>query len=137
MRKTEKYSNKCTKKRAHKMSIEIPIAIALMISLSANLVGFYYMKDLLGRLGWLTQNIANLNELIRGYQGHLRSVYALEQFYGDEQLKIVVQHTADLVEVLEDYLEVGLDTELLEEEVSELSNKENENDEYSEETKKE
>jgi len=119
------------------MSIEIPIVIALMISLSANLVGFYYMKDLLGRLGWLTQNMANLNELIRGYQDHIRGVYALEQFYGDEQIKIVVQHTADLVEVLEDYLEVGLDTELLEEEVSELSNKDSENDEYSEETKKE
>ena len=104
------------------MSIEIPIAIALMISLCVNLVGFYYMRDLLGRLGWLTQNMANLNELIRGYQGHVKSVYALKEFYGDEQIKMVIEHTTDLVEVLEDYLGV-----------SELSNKDNTNDK---ETKK-
>tara|TARA_Y100001937_G_scaffold127660_1_gene200600 strand:+ start:2810 stop:3151 length:342 start_codon:yes stop_codon:yes gene_type:complete len=110
------------------MLIEIPLIIALTVSLSANLLGFYYMRDLLGRLGWLTQNMMTLNELVKGYESHLKAVYNLEQFYGDEQIKTLVQHTSDLIEVLDDYMEVGLDAELIEEEESDTIIEEN-NDE--------
>lgn len=113
------------------MSIEIPLIIALLISLGANLLGFFYLRDLLGRFIWLSQNIANLSDLLKGYQSHIKSIYELEQFYGDQEIKALVEHSADLVEVIEEYLQAGLDAELLEdeEEVSELSNEDNNNDE--------
>tara|TARA_Y100001973_G_scaffold83636_1_gene123984 strand:+ start:686 stop:1042 length:357 start_codon:yes stop_codon:yes gene_type:complete len=113
------------------MSIEIPLIIALLISLGANLLGFFYLRDLLGRFLWLSQNLANLGDLLQGYQKHLKNIYELEQFYGDQQIKALVEHSADLVEVLQEYIEAGLDIELLEdeEEVSELSNEDNNNDE--------
>ena len=111
------------------MLIEIPLLIALAISLGANLLGFYYIRDILGRLGWLTQNLVTLNELLQGYQKHVESVYQLEQFYGDESIRSLADHSRDLVEVLEDYIDVGLDAELIEdEEVSELSTKDNINE---------
>ena len=44
--------------------------------------------------------------------------------YDVDDIKLLVQHTSDLIEVIEDYLEVGLDTELIEEELT----KENTND---------
>ena len=78
------------------MTIDAALTIALLISLGSNLLAFYYIRDLLGRLGWLTQNLANLTQLIRGFQNHIRSVHELEKFYGDEDLKLVVQHTIDL-----------------------------------------
>jgi len=113
------------------MSIEIPLIIALSISLGANLLGFLYLRDLLGRFLWLSDNLANLSDLLKGYQKHLKSIYELEQFYGDQSIKSLVEHSVDLVEVLEEYIEAGLDVELLEdeEEVSELSNKENNDEE--------
>ena len=101
------------------MTIDAALTIVLLISLGSNLVGFFYIRDLLGRLGWLTQNLANLGELIKGYQDHIKAVYELEKFYGDNDIKILVQHTSDLIEVMEDYLEVGLDSELIEEDLTE------------------
>ena len=79
------------------MTIDAALTIVLLISLGSNLLAFYYIRDLLGRLGWLTQNLANLTQLIRGFQNH----------------------TSDLIEVMDDYLEVGLDSELIEEELTE------------------
>jgi len=99
--------------------IDAALGIALLISLGSNLIAFYYIRDLLGRLGWLTQNLANLSELIRGFQEHIRGVYELEKFYGDDDVKLLVQHTNDLIEVMDDYLEVGLDSELIEEDLTE------------------
>ena len=78
-----------------------------------------YIRDILGRLGWLTQNLANLTQLIRGFQKHIRGVYELQKFYGDEDIKLLVEHTNDLIEVMDDYLEVGLDSELIEEDLTE------------------
>ena len=111
------------------MSIDIPIFIALIISLGSNLMAVIYIRDLLGRLNWLTLNLGVLEELIKGYQKHLKDIYALEQFYGDNEIKTLVSHTADLVEVLEDYLEAGLDQEIIEEDESVLTTKDNQNEE--------
>ena len=101
------------------MTIDAALTIALLMSLGCNLLAAVYIRDILGRLGWLTQNLANLTELIRGFQNHIRGVHELEKFYGDEDLKLLVQHTSDLIEVMDDYLEVGLDSELIEEELTE------------------
>ena len=107
------------------MTIDTALTIALLMSLGCNLMGFYYVRDILGRLGWLTQNLTNLSELIMGFQKHIKGVYELEKFYGDTDIKLLVQHTGDLIEVMDDYLEVGLDSELIEEE---QLTKENTND---------
>ncbi len=98
------------------MTIDAALIIALLISLGCNLIGFYYIRDILGRLGWLTQNLTNLGDLIKGFQKHIKGVHELEKFYGDDDIKLLVQHTSDLIEVMEDYIEVGLDTELIVEE---------------------
>jgi hypothetical protein len=103
------------------MTIDAALTIVLLISLGSNLIAFIYIRDILGRLGWLTQNLANLSELIEGYQKHIKSVHELEKFYGDDDLKLLVEHTNDLVEVMNDYLEVGLDTELIEDETNDTT----------------
>ena len=65
------------------MTIDAALTIALLISLGCNLLAAVYIRDILGRLGWLTQNLANLTQLIRGFQNHIRGVHELEKFYGD------------------------------------------------------
>ena len=101
------------------MTIDAALTIVLLISLGCNLLSVFYIRDLLGRLGWLTQNLGNLTQLIRGFETHIKGVHELEKFYGDKDLKLLVQHTTDLIEVMDDYLEVGLDSELIEEELTE------------------
>ena len=101
------------------MTIDAALIIVLLISLGSNILAAVYIRDILGRLGWLTQNLGNLTQLIKGFQSHIRGVHELEKFYGDKDLKLLVQHTSDLIEVMDDYLEVGLDSELIEEELTE------------------
>ena len=72
------------------MTIDAALTIVLLISLGCNILAAVYIRDILGRLGWLTQNLANLTQLIRGFQNHIRSVHEHEKFYGDEDLKFVV-----------------------------------------------
>ena len=101
------------------MTIDAALTVVLLMSLGCNILAAAYIRDILGRLGWLTQNLTNLTELIRGFQKHIRGVYELQKFYGDEDIKLLVEHTNDLIEVMDDYLEVGLDSELIEEELTE------------------
>jgi len=101
------------------MTIDAALTVVLLMSLGCNLLAAVYIRDILGRLGWLTQNLANLTQLVRGYQAHIKGVHELEKFYGDQDMKLLVQHTSDLIEVMDDYLEVGLDSELIEEELTE------------------
>ena len=124
-----RFSKKCTKKQGVKVSIDVPIFIALIISLGCNLIAVIYIRDLLGRLNWITLNLSVLEELIKSYQKHLSDMYSLEQFYGDNEIKTLISHTADLVEVLEDYLEAGLDQEIIEEDESVLTTEDTQNDE--------
>jgi hypothetical protein len=77
----------------------------------------------------MMQNLGVLEELIKGYQKHLRDIYSLEQFYGDSEIKTLVSHTADLVAVLEDYLEAGIEQEVIEEDEPELLTEDIEDDE--------
>ena len=124
------------------MTIDAALTIVLLMSLGCNLLAAVYIRDILGRLGGLTQNLANLTQLIRGFQNHIRGVHELEKFYGDEDLKLLVQHANDLIEVMDDYLEVGLDSELIEEELTEdetndttQTQKENEKDVFYSDTR--
>lgn len=108
------------------MTIDAALTIVLLMSIGCNILAAVYIRDILGRLGWLTQNLANLTQLIKGFQNHIKSVHELEKFYGDEDLKLLVQHTTDLIEVMDDYLEVGLDSELIEEDLTEDKTNDNE-----------
>ena len=40
------------------------------------------------------------------YRSHLQSIYKLEQYYGDEDIKFLISHTNSLLEMLEDYEDI-------------------------------
>ena len=85
------------------MTVNIALAIALLASISINIFGFWYIRDILGRLTWISQNIDDIAQVIATYKGHLQAIYKLEQFYGDEEIKGVLEHTRAVSEILEDY----------------------------------
>ena len=66
--------------------------------------------------------------MVGNYKEHLRKVYSLEMFYGDETLKMLMDHTNALVTILqEEYGEVTYITDPLEIEfIKEEDEKENE-----------
>tara|TARA_Y100000593_G_C4313834_1_gene339780 strand:+ start:2463 stop:2840 length:378 start_codon:yes stop_codon:yes gene_type:complete len=84
------------------MTIEAWLVLALFVSMAMNLFFLWFSKEQSRRLSYVSQNLSDLVELISNYRQHLRKVYSLEMFYGDETLKFLMEHTNALVSLLEE-----------------------------------
>ena len=70
---------------------------------------------------YVGDNLADLAEMVTAYRGHLKSVYEMEMFYGDETLKFLIEHTKSLHDLLEDFEDVysiGIPPENTEEQIT-------------------
>ena len=102
------------------MTSTIILVIALVTSLTANIFMFWYMRRVLPGLLYTSQNLSDLVDLITIYRNHLKSIYSLEMYYGDETIKFLMSHTTSLLEVLEDYDDVySIATPIMEEQFEE------------------
>ena len=79
---------------------------ALSASVMANFIAFYYIRVVLGKLFYVGENLSDLVELITTYRNHLKAVYSMEMFYGDETLQHLIEHTKSLHILLEDYEDI-------------------------------
>ena len=82
------------------------LIISLVVSVIVNILCFWYIRRVLYRLFFVSENIGDLVEILTTYEKHLKSVYELEAYYGDETINHLIQHTRSLVEMLEDYKDV-------------------------------
>tara|TARA_Y100000114_G_scaffold31134_1_gene26739 strand:+ start:16627 stop:17016 length:390 start_codon:yes stop_codon:yes gene_type:complete len=85
------------------MSSIVIISIALAISLIFNGLMYWYSRQLTTKLAFIYDNIGDVSEIIANYRAHLKSVYSMEMFYGDETLKFLIDHTVSIGNILEDY----------------------------------
>ena len=110
------------------MTIEIWLGLALVLSVTLNGFFLWFSREQSRRLSYVSQNLGDLVEMVGNYKEHLRKVYSLEMFYGDETLKMLMDHTNALVTILqEEYGEVTYITDPLEIEfIKEEDEKENE-----------
>ena len=77
----------------------------------------------------VSDNIGDLVEIIESYRKHLKSVYELDSFYGDETLKGLMEHTNALRTILEQqYGDVTSITDPIEYEIGEEEDAEEEID---------
>ena len=79
------------------------LAIALLTSIVGNIFALWYIRRLLSKLWFVAENLGDLVDLLTNYKVHLKTLFELEQYYGDENIKFVLSHTSSLLEVLEEY----------------------------------
>jgi len=79
------------------------LSIILAISLIFNGLMYWYSRQLTQKLSFIYDNIGDVSELITNYRVHLKSIYSMEMFYGDETLKFLMDHTRSIGVLLEDY----------------------------------
>ena len=77
----------------------------------------WYIRELLSRFRYLSENSLDLSNKIETYKEHLEAVYGLPMFYGDETLKGLLSHTSQLAEELTELRSVFFLTEDTEGEV--------------------
>jgi hypothetical protein len=64
------------------------------------------MRRVLPGLFFTANNLSDLVDLVTNYRNHLKSIYELEMYYGDETIQFLMSHTTSLLEVLEDFDDV-------------------------------
>tara|TARA_B100001057_G_scaffold497833_1_gene603058 strand:- start:2172 stop:2438 length:267 start_codon:yes stop_codon:yes gene_type:complete len=67
-----------------------------------NIVALLYIRWLINIINVINQDIKSLSDMIEEFSTHLKSVYELEMFYGDDTLKSLMDHASQLSERLED-----------------------------------
>ena len=87
------------------------VIVALILSFIGNIFSIWYIRRLLIKVLFISQNLNDLVDVLEAYRKHLRKVYSMEMFHGDETIKFLIQHTNSLLEVLEDYSDIYLMTE--------------------------
>ena len=85
------------------MSSAVILSIVLTISLIFNGIMYWYSRQLTSKLAFIYDNIGDVSELIANYRVHLKSIYSMEMFYGDETLQYLMDHTRSISTLLEDF----------------------------------
>lgn len=85
------------------MSSTVILITILVGSLIFNGVMFWYLRQLTQKLSFIYQNIGDVSDIIANYRVHLKSVYSMEMFYGDETLQYLMDHTRSISTLLEDF----------------------------------
>ena len=85
------------------MTSYVILTTVLIISLILNAIFYWYSRQVVNKLAFIYDNIGDMSELVSNYQVHLKSVYEMEMFYGDETLQHLMNHTRSLSLLLEDY----------------------------------
>ena len=84
------------------MEISLVIIIALVISAALNFVllrlAIWQSRDLAD----ISDNLGDLVEILNNYGEHLKRVYSLDSFYGDETLEFLMEHTRAVRAILEE-----------------------------------
>lgn len=96
-------------------NIMVAISLTLLFSLIINGFCIWYIRNLLQRFLFISNNLADLIEMVSNYRAHLKAVYSLDMFYGDETLKALMEHTTMFSNILEDYEDVIEITEPIDE----------------------
>ena len=85
------------------MNSSIILIIIFIGSLIFNCIMFWYLRKLTQRLSFIYQNIGDVSDIVANYRVHLKSVYSMEMFYGDETLQYLMDHTRSVSALLEDF----------------------------------
>tara|TARA_R100000008_G_C3540109_1_gene144267 strand:+ start:192 stop:608 length:417 start_codon:yes stop_codon:yes gene_type:complete len=87
-------------------SLEIWLAIVLLLFVTATAILVWYLRRLLIKFLWISENIGDLVEMVQNYQDHLKKVYNMETYVGDPAIEYLIKHTNSLIDMLEDYKDV-------------------------------
>lgn len=104
------------------MNIAIDAALILFAvgSLATAGVMVWYVRKLLVKMTLLTELQKETLSEIEEFSEHLKTVYEMETFYGDETLRGLLEHTGNLSESLQDKVSsVSFIDDILEEEEQE------------------
>tara|TARA_R110000824_G_scaffold131986_1_gene294273 strand:- start:613 stop:963 length:351 start_codon:yes stop_codon:yes gene_type:complete len=83
--------------------LEIILSLVLTISTLANVGLILYVRATLLRLLYVSEELGDLQDMINSFAIHVKKVYELEMFYGDQTLQALMEHAISFNEQLETF----------------------------------
>ena len=83
--------------------LEIIISAILFVSVVFNVGIFIYARAAVTRLLSVSEELGDLQAMINAFAGHLKTVYELEAFYGDDTLKNLLHHAISFNDQLDTF----------------------------------
>ncbi len=97
------------------MTVEVWLGLALTFSILLNCMLLWLSVKQSSRLSYISENIDDLLEIIENYKNHLKRIYEMEMFYGDQTLEFLMDHTRSFIDILEtEYGDISFISEPLE-----------------------
>lgn len=84
----------------------ITIIILFILSLSINIFFVVYLRWLLKKFVFLSENIADMMSSMTTFSEHLESLHELETFYGDATLENLIRHSKQIVREIAIYKDI-------------------------------
>ena len=81
------------------------IIIYSIILTLAVLFSIFYIRYLLQKIVFFAENVDKLREEVKEYSIHLKSLFEMEMFYGDETIQGMIEHTDHLLFKIEEFEE--------------------------------
>ena len=78
----------------------------LVLSVALNAVAFWFIRNLLTKLLFVSNNLGEVNEVMQKFAEHLDAVHGMETFYGDQTLQGLLQHSELVVQMLGEFDEI-------------------------------
>jgi len=83
--------------------VGLVLGMILTLSLVINVVLFMYSRNVTRKLGMIANEMADLRDATTSFANHVRSVYELEMFYGDQTLQALMDHARSFRDYLGEF----------------------------------
>ena len=83
--------------------LEMVLSLILLVSLGINAMLFVYSRNVAQKLVLISSEIDDLREAAANFATHVKSVYELEMFYGDQTLQALMDHARSFREYMDEF----------------------------------
>jgi|TARA_R100001163_G_scaffold65606_1_gene63484 hypothetical protein len=83
--------------------LELILTAILTLSTVFNVVVFVYARNVVSKLLTVSQELGDLQLMIDGFTQHLKGVYELDTFYGDQTLQNLLNHAESFNKQMETF----------------------------------
>jgi len=83
--------------------LTIGLVATLLFSLAINIGLVWYSFSAIRQIRFYDDELKEMMSIIDNFCTHLRDVYKMDMFYGDETLRHLLRHAQGITEVFQDY----------------------------------
>ena len=83
--------------------LEMVLSLILILSLGINDVLFVYSRNVAQKLVIISEEIDDMRAAVASFASHVKSVYEMEMFYGDQTLQALMDHARSFRDYMEEF----------------------------------